>query len=190
MILVTGFEPFGGLKRNPTAEIAQALQGGAIEAAVLPVDYVKVGPALADLLQRPWNAVVLLGLAMGRPHISLEKIAINYRDAMRPDNAGRLPEAPEIVHDGPAAYFSTLPLDRLFDALTSAALPAAMSLSAGPYLCNTAFYLARHALEARGTPCGFLHLPPTPDLACSAPPLGFEEQVRGLQIVLEQLRPW
>ena len=190
MILVTGFEPFGGLKRNPTAEIAQALQGGAIEAAVLPVDYVKIGPVLADLLQRPWNAVVLLGLAIGRPQITLERVAINFRGPQRPDNAGYLPEAPEIVRDGPAAYFSTLPLDRLHDALTSAALPAAISLSAGPHLCNTAFYLARHALESQGTPCGFLHMPPTPDLACAAPPLGFEEQVRGLKIVLEHLRPW
>jgi pyroglutamyl-peptidase len=190
MILVTGFEPFGGLKRNPTAEIAQALQGGAIEAAVLPVDYVKIRPTLNNLLERPWNAVVLLGLAVGRPQISLEKVAINYRDPVRPDNAGFAPDTPEIVRDGPAAYFSTLPLDRLHDALTSAALPAAMSLSAGPYLCNTAFYLARHALESRGTPCGFLHMPPTPDLACAAPPLGFEEQVRGLRIVLEHLRPW
>jgi len=190
MILVTGFEPFGGLKRNPTAEIAQALQGDAIEAAVLPVDYVKIGPVLTDLLKRPWNAVVLLGLAVGRSQISLEKVAINYRDPARPDNAGYLPETPAIVHDGPAAYFSTLPLDRLHDALTSAALPAAMSLSAGPYVCNTAFYLARHALESQGTPCGFLHMPPTPDLACAAQPLGFEEQVRGLQIALEHLRPW
>jgi pyroglutamyl-peptidase len=190
MILVTGFEPFGGLKRNPTGEIAQAVQGGAIEAAVLPVDYVKIGPALDELLKRPWNAVVLLGLAVGRPHISLERVAINYRDPKRPDNAGYAPDTPEIVRDGPAAYFSTLLLDRLHDALTSAALPAAMSLSAGSYLCNTAFYLTRHALESTGTPCGFLHMPPTPDLACAATPLGMEEQVRGLKIVLEQLRPW
>jgi pyroglutamyl-peptidase len=190
MILVTGFEPFGGLTRNPTQEIAQALQGGAIEAAVLPVDYVKIVPALDALLSRPWNAVVLLGLAVGRPHISLERVAINHRDPRRPDNAGYLPDTPQIVHDGPAAYFSTLPLDRLHDALTSATLPAAMSLSAGAYLCNTAFYLARHALQSRGTPCGFLHLPPTPDLACAAEPLGYEEQVRALRIVLEQLRPW
>jgi pyroglutamyl-peptidase len=190
MILVTGFEPFGGLKRNPSGEVAQALQGDAIEAAVLPVDYVKIGPALHALLERPWNAVVLLGLAVGRPHISLEKVAINHRDRKRPDNAGFVPDTPEIVRDGPAAYFSTLPLDRLHDALTSATLPAAVSLSAGSYLCNTAFYLARHALEPKGTPCGFLHLPPTPDLACAATPLGFDEQVRGLRIVLEQLRPW
>ncbi|MHC4550881.1 MAG: pyroglutamyl-peptidase I [Planctomycetota bacterium] len=190
MILVTGFEPFGGLNRNPSGEIAQALQGGPIEAAVLPVDYVKVVAALNDLLARPWDVVVLLGLAVGRPRISLERVAVNYRDPKRPDNAGRLPEPSAVVPDGPAAYFSTLPLERLHDAVTSAVLPAEISLSAGSYLCNTAFYLARHTLDEKGTPCGFIHLPPTPDLACAATPLGLEEQVRGLKIVLEQLRPW
>jgi len=180
MILVAGFEPFGGLKRNPTAELALEVGG-----AVLPVDYERIGPALDGLLSRPWEAILLLGLAVGRPSLSLERVAVNFRDPLRTDNAGRTPAVPEIVPGGPAAYFSTLPLDRLHAALSAAGLPVGYSLTAGGYLCNTAFYLARHRSDV---PCGFVHMPPTPDLACAAAPLALEEQRRALALMLDGLR--
>jgi pyroglutamyl-peptidase len=187
MILVTGFEPFGGLAQNPSEAVAQAVAGGAVEAAVLPVDYEAVGPCLLDLLARPWDAVVLMGVAVGRSALSLERVAINHRDDRRPDNRGHIPEQSEIVPGGPAAYFSTLPLERLRDGLAAAGLPVEISLSAGAYLCNASFYLARHMLEDRGTPCGFVHVPPTPDLACGATPLALDDQIRAARLILDQL---
>jgi len=180
MILVTGFEPFGGLGRNPTGEIALALGG-----AVLPVDYARVGPALEALLAQGPRAVLLLGLAVGRPRISLERVAINFRDRLRPDNAGSVPGESEIVPSGPAAYFSTLPLDAIHDSLEALGLPVEYSLSAGGYLCNAAFYLARHAIGARPLKCGFVHMPPTPDLACAAEPLPYEKQLRAVERMVE-----
>jgi pyroglutamyl-peptidase len=180
MILVTGFEPFGGLARNPTGEIARALKG-----AVLPVDYGRVGPALDALFARGPSAVLLLGLAVGRPRISLERVAINFRDGVRPDNAGNLPDRSEVVPGGPAAYFSTLPLEALFGALEREGLPVEYSLSAGGYLCNAAFYLARHKCKV---PCGFVHMPPTPDLACAAEPLPYERQLLAVERMAEILR--
>ncbi len=187
MILVTGFEPFGGLAQNHSAAVAQAVAGGTAEAAVLPVDYAAIGPCLGDLLARPWDAVVLMGVAVGRSALSLERVAINHRDGQRPDNRGQVPDESEIVPGGPAAYFSTLPLARLRDALAADGLPVEISLSAGAYLCNASFYLARHMLEDRGTPCGFLHVPPTPDLACGATPLPLDDQIRAVRLILEQL---
>ncbi len=71
MILVTGFEPFGGLERNPSAEVALALAGDAVEAAVLPVDYDGIVPVLDELLASSWDAVVLMGVAIGSPQLSL-----------------------------------------------------------------------------------------------------------------------
>lgn len=183
MVLVTGFEPFGGLQRNPTGDIARALGG-----EVLPVDYARVGPALEPLLAREPEAVLLLGLAVGRPHISLERVAINYRDPVRPDNAGAAPAGTELVPGGPAAYFSTLPLPELFAALRGDGFPVGFSLSAGAYLCNAAFYLARHALEGRGVPCGFVHMPPTPDLACAAEPLAYERQLAAVERMVQVVR--
>jgi len=187
MLLLTGFEPFGGLRRNPSGELARALEGKGVQAAVLPVDYERVGPALSGLLDRPWDAVLLMGVAIGRARLSLERVALNYRDPGRPDNAGRTPEHAEVLPGGPAAYFATLPLESLAAALASAGHPAEISLSAGAYLCNTAFYLARHALDARGTPCGFLHLPPTPDLACGAEPMPFDRQGEAVRLLLGNL---
>ena len=187
MILVTGFEPFGGLERNPSAAVAQAVSRRDVEAVVLPVDYAQVGLALRASLARSWDAVLLMGVAIGRQQLSLERVAINFRDRARTDNAGQVPERPEVVEGGPAAYFSTLPLERLRDAVAAAGLPVEISLSAGAYLCNASFYLARHALEATGTPCGFLHLPPTPDLACGAEPLALERQVEGVRAILAAL---
>jgi len=189
MILLTGFEPFGGLARNPSGDLAGALGSAGVEGAVLPVDYARVGPALRALLERPWDAVVLTGVAIGRPRLSLERVAINFRDPERTDNAGAAPGTPEVVEGGPAAYFSTLPLERLRATLAAAGVPVEISLSAGAYLCNAAFYLARHALDEAGTPCGFVHLPPTPDLACGAQPLAFDEQARALRLVLDAVTP-
>jgi pyroglutamyl-peptidase len=188
MILVTGFEPFGGLRRNPSGDLARAAAADDVEGAVLPVDYERVGPALERLLARPWDAVLLMGVAVGRPNLSLERVAVNFRDPTRPDNAGRAPRDAPVVAGGPAAYFATLPVDGLRDKLAAAGLPVEVSLSAGAYLCNAAFYLARHVLDVRGTPCGFLHLPPTEDLACGAAPLAYAEQERALRVILDALR--
>ena len=188
MILLTGFEPFGGLSRNPSGDLALALDGRDVSGVVLPVDYARIGPALAGLLPGDWDAVVLMGVAVGRPRISLERVAINHRDPERTDNAGVVPEQSELVAGGREAYFSTLPLETLRDDLAGAGLPVEISLTAGAYLCNASFYLARHLTREREIPCGFVHLPPTPDLACAAEPLAFEEQQRAVTRILDVLR--
>jgi pyroglutamyl-peptidase len=129
-----------------------------------------------------------MGVAVRSPVLSLERVAINLRSESRADNSGQAPSGSALVADGPTAYFSTLPIERMHEALAAAGLPVAISLSAGDYLCNASFYLARHALEARGTPCGFVHVPPTPDLASGVEPLAFEELVRGVTVMLDVLR--
>jgi pyroglutamyl-peptidase len=188
VLLLTGFEPFGGLARNPSGDIARLLgTEPGIESAVLPVDYRRIEASLGVLLEREWRAVVLLGVAVGRSQISLERVAINYRDPTRPDNAGYRPETQEIVVGGPDAHFSSLPLERLRDALREEGIAVEISLSAGPYLCNAAMYLARQMLAA-DIPCGFVHLPATPDLACGATPMEFETQVQAVRCLLRALR--
>jgi pyroglutamyl-peptidase len=188
MLLLTGFEPFGGMDRNPTEEIARILsEDPGVEGAVLPVDYRRVGPALAGLLERSWEAVVLMGVAVQRPTLTIEKVAINYRDPKRPDNAGYCPDPPELVPDGPDAYFSTLPIDRLLRVLDREQVPAQISYTAGPYLCNASMYWARHLLGPDVT-CGFIHMPPTEDLAQGVEPMDFDTQLRGIRAVLNELR--
>ena len=187
MILLTGFEPFGGLARNPSGELARELAGPQVEGVVLPVDYERIRPVLAEMLQQEWDAVILTGVAVGRSHISLERVAINFIDRERPDNAGRVPDQAQVVAGAPAAYFATLPIDTLKPAMAATGVATLVSLTAGAFLCNASSYLALHALRGTPTPCGFIHLPPTPDLACAAPPVAFEEQCRALRVALDRL---
>jgi len=187
--LVTGFEPFGGLAANPSATVARALaaERDDVDALVLPVDYARVADVLAPHLAAPRHGVILLGVAIGRSAVSLERVAINFRDGVRPDNTGFAPTSPEVVPGGPAAYFSTLPLEIARDRIAAAGINAEISLTAGAYLCNASFYLARHALDGRGTPCGFVHLPPTPDLACGATPMRLADEVQAIAELLETI---
>ena len=165
-ILVTGFERFGPNDLNPTALLMDRLAGReGVVAAVLPVEYhtsVRRFEALLDE-HRP-DAAVAFGLARSFDRIRVERVALNLDEATVPDNAGVLRCGLRIVEDGPVGYWSTLPVDRLIDALDRAGLPAAASGHAGGYVCNHLFYGVRHGIERRGSamPMGFVHLPPLP----------------------------
>lgn len=169
-ILVTGFKPFGGHAANPSALVARALAGRKfsgfrVRAAVVPVVYREIDAALDQLLAgvRP-AAVVSLGLDYRTDVIKLERIAINLDDAPTPDEAGEVRAGTRIAARGPAARWSTLPLDAIAEALGDADMPFRFSSHAGAYLCNHLMYhLAGRATRA-GIPAGFIHLPPTPDL--------------------------
>jgi pyroglutamyl-peptidase len=176
MILLTGFEPFGDYKDNPSAEVARALDGRAVggetvRSAILPVHHVRaeavVAQLVADLSPR---AIVHLGLAGGRARVALERIAVNVMDYEIADNSGYRASGEPCVSGGPAAYFSTLPLEAMLEALTAEGVPAYLSSTAGTYLCNQTFYTTRHLLESRraATPAGFIHLPLSPSMVITA----------------------
>ena len=176
MILLTGFEPFGGYKDNPSAEVAQALDGRVlggetVRAAVLPVHHARAAAVVAQLVEdvSP-RAVVHLGLAGGRARIALERVAVNVMDFEIADNVGYRATGEPCVPGGPAAYFSTLPLQAMLEALAADGVPAYLSSTAGTYLCNQTFYTTRHLLESRGasTPAGFIHLPLSPAMVVAA----------------------
>ncbi len=151
-ILLTGFEPFGGESVNPSWEIACALdgwdcEGRTVRAVRLPCAFGDALQALDDALaaHRP-ELVVCLGQAGGRAEISLERAAINVDDARIPDNLGRQPIDAAVVPDGPAAYFSTLPIKALARDLRAAGVAAAVSNTAGTFVCNHVFYALMHRL--------------------------------------------
>lgn len=169
--LITGFEPYGGQARNPSAELAQALDGAAIAGLrivgrTLPVALDGLPAHIDALLDETRPALVIaLGLAPGEPMIRLERFAVNLADFEIPDNAGaRLVNAPIASH-GVVARAATLPLRAIVAALLTAGIPARLSSSAGAYLCNAALYLLLDALERRRwqVPCGFIHVPSLPE---------------------------
>jgi pyroglutamyl-peptidase len=166
VLLLSGFEPFGGERSNPSWEVAARLDGRAIGGLVvrairLPVGTPRAVRAIEAAIRRIRPQAVLgLGQAGGRPAISLEKVALNLveRRAGRESDGGT--GGAPVIRGGPDAYFARLPIREILRALERRGIPAALSLSAGAYVCNSVMYAALHALRARpGVPVGFIHLP-------------------------------
>ena len=193
---MTGFEPFGAYKDNPSADVAHALDGRAVgddsvRSAILPVHHASAAAAVARLVaEMAPRAIVHLGLAGGRARLALERVAVNVMDFEIADNAGYRATGEPCVPGGPAAYFSTLPLDAMLQALTAEGVPAYLSASAGTYLCNQTFYTTRHLLESRGarTPAGFVHLPLSPAMVAASgldqPSMDVPLMIRAVEIAL------
>jgi len=170
-IVVTGFEPYGGRRINPAAEIAKALDGSTVNAfavvgAILPVSQRGLSERLEALLLELRPAIVIsLGLAPGEPMIRLERFGLNLLDFEIPDNDGaRLADA-LIEANGNTALRASLPLRAIEAALLDAGIPARLSSTAGTYLCNATLYGLIAILEARFPKSlgGFIHLPYLPE---------------------------
>ena len=195
-ILLTGFEPFDGESVNPSGEVAKQLDGKMIgdcvvRSAILPVQHEAARAVVAPLLEAPGLvAVVHLGLAGGRARISLERVAVNVMDYSRPDAHGQVLRDVACVEGGPAAYLSTLPLREMLAALTAEGIPAAISNTAGTYLCNDISYTTLHALARRGAtiPAGFIHLPFLPSTVSAhnleEPSMDLQTMIRAVEITL------
>jgi pyroglutamyl-peptidase len=193
-ILLTGFEPFGGDTLNPSGLICRALHGqrvahASVHAVELPCVFGRALQALDEALAATSPVLVLaLGLAAGRREICVERVAINVDDARIPDNAGAQPVDVPVVEGAPAAWFSTLPVKAIVAALGKAGLPAAVSQTAGTFVCNHVFYGLQHRLAGSGVRSGFVHVPLMDTLAPAypgLPTLPLEDLVRGVRIALE-----
>jgi len=165
-VLVTGFEPFAGQRVNPSELAVRALAGRTIagrriETSILPVVFGEATKALRRALRRHRpDLVICVGEAGGRDVISVERIAINLADARIADNAGVRPVDRAIVRGGPAAYWSTLPIQAIVAALARREIPAAVSQTAGTFVCNHVFYgLMRTLARQRRVRGGFIHVP-------------------------------
>ena len=171
-VLLTGFEPFGGETLNPSLEIARQLNGHVIArhrviGRILPCVFGAANAELRRLLQEFKPAVVIaVGQAGGRAEITPERVAINVEDARIADNAGAQPVDRPVVARGPAAYWSTLPVKAIVATLRAHEIPAAVSQTAGTFVCNHVFYGLMHTLCARrGVRGGFIHVPFLPEQA-------------------------
>jgi pyroglutamyl-peptidase len=164
-VLVTGFDPFGGAERNPSGEIALALDGALIAGArvhgvVLPTAYeASVARALEEIGRLAPDLVVMLGVAEGRKAVTPERVGLNLDDSATVDNAGEQRSERPIDPRGPAAIFSPLPVRAMADAMTAAGVEAAVSTTAGTFVCNHLLYSVLAALSDSATPAGFIHVP-------------------------------
>lgn len=192
-LLLTGFAPFGGETLNPSWEAVRRLDGErlgdlTVVAAQLPTEFGAALRVLDELLERHRpTLVVAVGQAGGRAELSLERIAINVDDARIPDNAGRQPIDEPVVAGGPAAYFSTLPIKAMTRVLRDAGIPAAVSQTAGTFVCNHVFYGLLHRLQGSGVRGGFIHIPYLPAQAAHQPgasSMALETLIAGLRLAL------
>lgn len=165
-ILLTGFEPFGGESINPAKEavklVKDEIKGAQIVKCYVPVVFGKAIDTVYEAIKKENpDAVLLIGQAGGRYEMTPERVAINCDDARIPDNEGNSPVDQPVFADGAAAYFSTLPIKKMVEYMKAANVPAAISNTAGTYVCNHLMYGVRYYLEKEfpNTIGGFMHVP-------------------------------
>ena len=190
-VLLTGFEPFGKASLNPSAEIVKRISGDNIVTAILPVAYAQSAERLLALIaEHNPDVVICLGQAEGRKEVTPERVAINLDDARLADNEGVFRNDVKILNDGPDAYFSTLPVKEIVEAIKAAGVPAAVSLSAGAFLCNHVFYVAQNKFAGTKVRSGFVHVPLMDEQAGEFPGLltmPLEQMVTAVRAMLEVL---
>lgn len=195
-VLITGFEPFDNEPVNPSWEAVQALDGAQVAGArvvarQLPCVFGKTIEVLQTAIAELHPVLVIsVGQAGGRAEMSVERVAINVDDARIPDNDGQQPVDTPIDADGPAAYFSCLPIKAIVRAMRDGGVPAVVSQTAGTFVCNHVFYGLMHAL-ARLVPSirgGFIHIPYLPSQAAAhpgQPSMALDTVVKGLRLAIE-----
>lgn len=194
-VLLTGFEPFDQDTVNASWEAVRALDSTLlgddvrILARQLPCAFARAPAQLYALLaEHDPVMVIAVGLAQGRAGMSMERVAINLNDARIPDNLGEQPIDTPVIADGPAAYFSTLPIKAMVKALREAGIAASVSQTAGTFVCNQVFYCLQHALARTRVRSGFIHIPLLPEQAArnahNQPSLGLDRLMQGLRIAV------
>ena len=190
-VLLTGFEPFGTATSNPSGEIVKQISGDNIVTAILPVTYAQSAERLLSLInQHNPDVVLCLGQAEGRTQITPEKVAINLDDARLADNEGVLRNDVKILDNGLDAYFTTLPIKEMVEAIKAAGVPASVSLSAGAFLCNHVFYVAQNKFAGSKVRSGFVHVPLMDSQAPEfpgMPTMPLDQMVKAVRAMLEVL---
>lgn len=193
-LLLTGFTPFAGETINPALEAVKRMKpeiaGMEIVKLEVPTVFGESVRLVAEAIEREQPDFVLsVGQAGGRAAVTPERVAINVDDARIPDNVGQQPIDVPIFADGENAYFATLPVKAMAEAIREAGLPSALSNTAGTYVCNHLMYgvlyhLNRHHKSAKA---GFIHVPYIPEQTVDkpgVPSMPLEDIVRALEAAI------
>ncbi|WP_256794548.1 pyroglutamyl-peptidase I [Terrabacter sp. Ter38] len=189
-ILVTGFEPFGGEPINPSWEavrhLPDTISGAEVIKVQIPVVFGRSADVVRDaIVEHDPDVVLHVGQAGGRFEVTPERVAINVDDGRIPDNDGQQPIDTPIREDGPAAYFTSLPVKAMVTAMRQAGIPGRVSNTAGTYVCNHIMYQALYMIdrEFSGKRAGFVHVPYSPQQVVNQPPqpsMGIDDMTTAL----------
>ena len=128
-VLVTGFDPFGGDKVNPAYEAVKKMPdeiaGAKIIKVEVPTVFAKSGQVVEEAIKKHQPEIVIcVGQAGGRSAVSFERVAINLAEARIEDNEGNQPFDTALEPDGPAAYFTLLPIKAMTKNVHDHGLPS------------------------------------------------------------------
>ena len=186
-LLITGFDPFGGATVNPSWMAVERLPDQIGECVLcklqLPTVFGKAAAAVLEIARQfcP-DTILCVGQAGGRAAVTPERIGVNIRDARIPDNAGNQPRGEFVDSSGPAAYFSTLPVEAMAQAIRDAGVDATVSNSAGAFVCNDVLYSLLHHYDGTAVRVGFVHVPYLPEQG--APSMELAQIVRALEAAI------
>ena len=192
-LLLTAFTPFDGERINPALEAVKLVKDRIGNLLIVKLEVPTVFGQSIDTVreaierEKP-DFVLSIGQAGGRADITPERVAINLDDARIPDNEGNQPIDEPIFPDGKNAYFSTLPVKAMVEAIRKEGLPSSLSNSAGTYVCNHLMYGVLYYLDKRPViKAGFIHVPYIPEQTKNKkemPALELSEIVRGLEAAI------
>ena len=191
-LLITGFEPFGGEKINPSWEAVKLLPDEIgdflLKKIEVPVVFEKAAETVISATKEfSPDAIICVGQAGGRTGITPEMVAINLRYAKIPDNEGTKPEDEPCIKDGENAIFATLPVRKMTDAISDCGITAAVSYSAGTYVCNDLIYHVLEHCKNTETKACFIHVPFIPEQTSDKPSMALESIAKGLEAAIKAI---
>lgn len=190
ILLITGFDPFGGAFVNPAWQAVQLLPDtvGNYRLHKLPIPTV-FGKAADRVIRQAEelhaDVILCIGQAGGRDAVTPERIAVNIRDAKIADNEGNQPQGEFCVPGGPAAYFATVPVAQMAQAIRGTGIRSAVSNSAGAFVCNDTLYCLLHRYDGTQVRVGFIHVPYAPEQG--EPSLAPEKTAKALEAAISAL---
>lgn len=190
VLLITGFDPFGGDSINPSWEAVKKLPDRIGNWKLCKLEIPTVFSLAAETVLRKAQevapaAILCLGVAAGRSAVTPERIGINVRSARIPDNRGNQPKEEPVIPGGEDGLFSTMHVSAMAAAIEAMGLPGAVSNTAGTFVCNDILYTLLHHYQGTGVKVGFLHVPQLPEQG--DPSLPLEDTVRAITAAIQSI---
>ena len=190
-LLITGFEPFGGESINPSLEAVKALPDKigeyTLTKLLIPVVFGEAAQAVINAAKEVNPDVIIsVGLAGGRSAVTPELVGINLRHARIPDNKGNQPKDEPINPGGEAAFFSTLPVRKMSEAINRSGVSSQLSYSAGAYVCNDVLYTLLSYYKGSDTCVGFIHVPYSKEQK-KEPNMDINDVIKALTVAIENI---
>ena len=194
-VLITGFDPFGGESINPALEavklLPETISGAEVIKLEIPTVFRKSLAKIEEAMElhKP-DIVISIGQAGGRFQVTPERVAINMDDARIKDNEGNQPIDVTIYEDGEAAYFSNLPIKAMVQEMKDGGIPAAVSNTAGTFVCNHVMYGVLYMIDKKypGVKGGFIHVPFIPAQTLDKPDkpaMNINDIAKGLELCIK-----